>query len=174
MPRPLALLLALAVVAVPGCGGTQTVTTTVTVTAPQELASPPEQRLYGHIDSLRRAGDHYELGFDPAWFLSGETANAAAAEDGAVEPGQPVPNDNYALDEGHRVLDYRVPPSTAVTVITRHGNPEQLGATPIRVAELDRILHGTGTVTLFEPLDSGVWVTVRNDTVERIDQQYRP
>ena len=42
--------------------------------------------------------------FDPAWFLSGDTANTAAAEDGAVEPGQPVPNDNYVVEEGHRLL----------------------------------------------------------------------
>ena len=49
--------------------------------------------------------------FDPAWFLSGETANRAAAEDGAVPPGQPVPNDNYRVEEGHRLLTYLVRPA---------------------------------------------------------------
>ena len=27
---------------------------------------------------------------------------------------------------------------------------------------------------LFEPLDSGVWIRVRIDTVKELDQQYRP
>ena len=51
-------------------------------------------REFGHIKSLKRDGDGYRLRFDPAWFTSGVTANEAAAEDGAVELGQPVPNDN--------------------------------------------------------------------------------
>jgi hypothetical protein len=39
---------------------------------------------------------------DPAWFLSGVTANVAAAEDGVVTAGQPVPNDNHVVNESHR------------------------------------------------------------------------
>ena len=37
--------------------------------------------LYGHIESLTRRGDHFELRFDPAWFLSGVTASRAKLED---------------------------------------------------------------------------------------------
>ena len=112
--------------------------------------------------------------FDPEWFLSGETANEAAAEDGAVEPGQPVPNDNYRLEEGHRLLTYLVPDNAHVRVLTRRGDPAQLGATPISVAELGRVLRGTSDVSLFEPLDTGVWIEVEGDTVRSIDQQYQP
>ena len=79
------------------------------------------RRLFGHIESLRAEGDHYELRFDPAWFLSGETANRAAAEDGAVAPGEPVPNDNYVVEEGHRVLTFLVQPTAHVTVLVRNG-----------------------------------------------------
>lgn len=39
-------------------------------------------RIFGHISSLTRKGDQYEMRFDPAWFTSGVTANTAAAEDG--------------------------------------------------------------------------------------------
>jgi hypothetical protein len=72
------------------------VTETVTVpgTAKTGLGPPREQVQFGHIDSLSRKGDHFELRFDPALFLSGEAASRAAAEDGVVEPGQPVPNDH--------------------------------------------------------------------------------
>ena len=170
------IAVALAAVVASGCGSTKTVTRTVTTagTAKTGLAPPRERVEFGHIRSLVRSGDHYRLRFDPAWFLSGETANSAAAEDGAVDPGQPVPNDNYVVEEGHRLLTYLVPGDARVTVLTRRGDPAQLGATPISVAELALILRGRSHVELFEPLDSGVWITVDVDSVRAIDQQYRP
>jgi hypothetical protein len=137
-------------------------------------ASPCGDRSFGHIRSLTRMGDRYELRFDPAWFTSGITANTAAAEDGVVEPGEPVPNDNYRVEEGHRLLTYLVPDDAHVTVLTRRGDPAQLGATPITVSELAQIVQGKSRIQLFEPLDTGVWITVKVDAVRAIDQQYRP
>jgi hypothetical protein len=173
----LAVALVVAFVAV-SCGGTKTVTETTTVTVPgatKTALEPPRERVeFGHIERLVRKGDHFQLRFDPAWFLSGETANVAAAEDGAVEPGQPVPNDNYVLEEGHRLLTYTVPGDAHVTVLTRRGDPAQLGATSISVAQLAEIVQGTSHLRLFEPLDSGVWIRVDVDAVRAIDQQYRP
>lgn len=172
----LAAVAAAALVAA-GCSSTETVTTTVTVTTTPEKSDlgPPRQRVeFGHIKSLTRKGDHYELRFDPAWFLSGETANVAAAEDGAVEPGQPVPNDNYVLDEGHRLLTYLVPPSAKVTVLTNR--PNGILATPTSVANLAKLASGQTVpgLKLYEPLDSGIWITTDIDRVKQIDQQYRP
>jgi hypothetical protein len=137
------------------------------------VEEPCGDRIFGHIDSLTQQGDHFQMRFDPAWFTSGVTANTAAAEDGAVEPGQPVPNDNYDVEEGHRLLTYVVPAATPVTVLTR-GGPGPLGATPITVSELERIVNGGKHRPLFEPLESGVWIRVHVDTVCALDQQYRP
>jgi hypothetical protein len=131
-------------------------------------------RIFGHISSLTPAGDKYEMRFDPAWFTSGVTANKAAEEDGAVEPGEPVPNDNYVVDESHRLLTYLVPTDAPVTVLTRQGDPANFGATPVTVAELAELVKGGKPVDLFEPLDSGVWIRVHVDTVCALDQQYRP
>jgi hypothetical protein len=131
-------------------------------------------RTFGHIASLSKKGADYELRFDPAWFTSGVTANTAAAEDGVVAPGEPVPNDNYRVEEGHRLLTYLVPPSTPVTVLTREGDPTSFGATPISVAELAELVEGKRPVELFEPLDSGVWARYQVDTVCALDQQYQP
>ena len=61
-----------------------------------------------------------------------------------------------------------------MTVLTNRGDPAQIGATPITVAELARIVAGTSRMELFEPLQTGVWITIDADTVEAIDQQYRP
>ena len=137
------------------------------------IEQPCGDRMFGHIEALTRQGDHFTMRFDPAWFTSGVTANTAAAEDGAVEPGEPVPNDNYVVEEGHRLLTYIVPTTAPVTVLTRDG-PGPLGATPITVSELERIVNGGKHRELFEPLDSGIWIRVHIDTACSIDQQYRP
>ena len=137
-------------------------------------ATPCGDREYGHISSLKRDGHAYRLRFDPAWFTSGVTANEAAAEDGAVEPGEPVPNDNYVVDEGHRLLTYLVPADAHVTVLTRHGDPASFGATPISVDELAELVDGQKPVDLFEPLDTGVWIRFDVDTVCSVEQQYVP
>ncbi len=137
-------------------------------------AQPCGDRVFGHIRSLVRKGDHYELQFDPAWFTSGVTANTAAAEDGKVEPGQPVPNDNYVVDESDRTLKYLVRPGAHVTVLVN--NDTGILSTPITVSELSEIAR-TGQSSrrkLFEPLESGVWIRYRIDTVCALDQQYRP
>jgi hypothetical protein len=138
------------------------------------VEEPYGDRTFGHIASLTAQGDHFELRFDAAWFTSGETANTAAAEDGAVAPGEPVPNDNYVIEEGDRLLTYVVPADAHVTVLTREGDPANFGATSIPVSELERIVNGGEHRELFEPLDTGVWIRVHVDTVCSLDQQYRP
>ena len=140
----------------------------------ETVAAACGDRSFGHIATLSPDGDGYRMRFDPAWFTSGETANDAAAEDGVVEPGQPVPNDNYRIEEGHRLLTYLVPADTPVTVLTREGDPQSFGATPITVAELAQLVDGEKPVELYEPLDTGVWIRVHIDTVCAIDQQYVP
>ena len=171
-------LVAVTVVAVAaGCGGTKTVTETVTVTTPAETTAetegtPREIVQFGYVKELTQKGDKFELRFDPALLLSGETANVAAAEDGMVEPGEPVPNDNYTVDEGHRLFTYFVPPDARVTVLTRDGG--NLGETPVTVAELAEIVAGTSTIELFEPITTGFWIEYRIDTVQALEQQYKP
>ena len=163
-------MLAIGLVAA-GCGGSKTVTETVTAEAKTCAGPPSELSEFGYIKSLRLEGDDFRMKFDPAWFLSGETANVAAAEDGAVEPGEPVPNDNYRVDEGHRLLTYRVPSTAEVTVLT-----DGPSGTPITVAQLADLVAGENPLDapLFEPLSTGFWIRVHGDTVRSLDQQYQP
>ena len=124
----LAILSAAAVALAAGCGGGDARKVVRTVTVQQKaavartvtvrqkaaaLSATGDQRLYGQVKALERKGDHYELRFDPAFFLSGVTANVAHAEDQhtACRPSAcpPVDNDNYVVDEGHRLLTYLVP-----------------------------------------------------------------
>jgi hypothetical protein len=165
--KRLATILALTAVAA-GCGGTTSVTKTVTVTP---AARSNEIAQFGYVKSLERKGSGYEMRFDPALMLSGETANVAAAEDGAIAAGQPVPNDNYVLDEGHRLLTYQIPANAHVTALTKG-----VAGSPITVAQLAQLVRGENPFgkPLFEPITTGFWIRVDIDTVRSLDQQYHP
>ncbi len=190
----LAILSAAAVALAAGCGsgGAHTVVRTVTVqqkpavakavTVQQQaagLSATGDQRLYGQIKSLEFKGDHYELRFDPTFFLSGVAANVAQAEDQHTpcQPSAcpPVANDNYVVDEGHRLLTYLVPADVQGTVLTTSGSSgAPFPATTITAAQLAQIIAGQSSLKLFEPLSSGVWILVHGDTVRTFAQQYRP
>jgi hypothetical protein len=134
-------------------------------------------RIIGRIRALTRVGDHYELRFDPQWFLSGVTANIAAAQDEHIRcrPSacQPVPNDNYRVDESHRTYVYLLAASLHGTVLTRKGSGP-FPATRIDAAQLADLVAGRSRLKLFEPLSSGVWILVHVDTVRAFAQQYVP
>jgi len=133
-------------------------------------AAPAGQMtLYGHVKTLTRRGGRFEMQFDPAWFTTGVTASRGALQNTGSSD---VPNDNYVVEEGHRLLTYLVPTSARITVLTNNG--QGIAATPINVSELSRIVSGGKHRRLFEPLDSGVWIRVHVDTVRSVDQQYRP
>src|SRR5712691_13259832 len=137
---PIGVLVAIGVaLAAAGCGSPKTVTRTVTVGATQKTGFGPPSELveFGYIKTLKRKGSGYVMRFDPAWLLSGVTANTAAAQDGVVEPGQPVPNDNYTLDEGHRLLTYKVAANAHVTALTK-----DVTGTPITVSQLAQLVGG--------------------------------
>jgi hypothetical protein len=137
---------------------------------PVLYAPPAERVLYGHLKTLTRKGTAYELRVDLAEWLGGMTANRAAAEDGIVAPGEPVPNDYYIVDDDHRLFTYRVPATTPVTVVTRGAR-----STRISVAELAAIVKGRNPRkrALYGPT-LGFWLRVATDTVRSLDQQYQP
>jgi hypothetical protein len=140
-------------------------------------AAPAGQLVYyGHVHSLTASGKRYILRFDPAWLLEGVTAERAAVEDGALAPGEPVPNDNYTRDESHRLLTFLVPRTAKVTVLTNAGT-KGIAPTPVSVAEFAALLAGRNPRhrALFGPVHGwGYWALVRIDTVRSLDAQYHP
>jgi hypothetical protein len=156
-----------------GCGSTKTVTRTVTVngSAKRGAGAPEERWEFGYLKTLTRKDGRYVLQFDPAQFLSGEAANVAAAEDGAVQPGEPVPNDNYVVNESKRKYTYFVAPNAHVTVLKEGPN-----GSPATVAQLAQLVAGENPfdMPLFEPIETGFWILIDIDTVRELDQQYHP
>ena len=152
-------------------GPASTVTVSVPTTVPVTKLgpAPPKHRLeFGHIKSLVRSGAGFEMRFDPAEFTSGVTANDAALQDTGSSD---VPNDNYVVDETHRLYTYLVPADAHVTVLAKG-----VQGTPISVARLARLVKGKNPLghPLFEPLETGFWMLYDVDTVQSLDQQYVP
>ena len=81
-----------------------------------------------------------------------------------------VANDNYVVDEGHRLFTYKVPADA------RDGARRRCRGTAITVAQLAKLVNGGHPLghPLWEPLDTGVWILIEVDTVRSIDQQYVP
>jgi hypothetical protein len=115
-----------------------------------------QQSLFGHISSLTRRGNHYVLRFDPAWLLSGMTANRAALED--TGSGD-VPNDTYTRDETHKLLTFLVPVDAHVTVLTHATCSTRTTAAKLASSATPR---------------RRFWIRVRMDTVRSVDEQYHP
>jgi hypothetical protein len=138
-------------------------------------AAPAGQLVfYGHVKSLTPSGNRYLLRFDPAWLLEGTTAQRAAAADGAIAPGEPVPNDNYTRDESHELLTFLLPRTARVTVLTSGGG---IANTRVGVSEFAQLLKGKNPRhrALFgTPRAWGYWALVRIDTVRSLDAQYHP
>lgn len=143
-------------------------------------AAPAGQSvMYGHIRSLERKRARFEMRFDPAWWLSGVAAERAAVEDKAISPGEPVPNDHYVVEEGHRLLTFVVAARAPVTILT-----SGVSHARITVSELARLVSGKNPRhrPLLAPLpgfgDSfGFWIRVGDrypNPVLSLDQQYRP
>jgi hypothetical protein len=157
-----------------GCGSTTAKTVTVVRTVPLKLGGNADQQLFGHVKSVERTSGGYLLRFDPAWLVTGITANVAAAQQQGTHctPAKcpPVPNDVYDVDESHGLLAYLLPAATRGTVLVGGG----LSTKTIDAGELARIVSGTSSLKLYEPLSSGVWIRVHSDTVRAFAQQYRP
>jgi hypothetical protein len=135
------------------------------------LFSPPRQITeFGYVRSVTPKGSGYLLRFDPALWLEGETANAAAAADGVVKPGEAVPNDYYIRNPDHKLLTYELPADARVTVLVN------LGTTKTSVPRLARLLKSkSGCGTRYQPpCRLGFWLRYSVDTVKSLDQQYQP
>jgi hypothetical protein len=141
------------------------------VSASSSVAKQREVVLYGHVKSLTRKGNRFEVRFDPALWLTGLTARRAALQDtGSTD----VPNDYYIVEEGHRLLTFLVPAGAKVTVLTRQG-VGSIPATAIPVSELAQIVKGRNPQhrQLTEP-KAGFWISTGGDTVSSLEQQYQP
>jgi hypothetical protein len=139
------------------------------------LYSHPRQLVqFGYVASVTQKGREYVLRFDPALWLEGQTANVAAAEDGAVKPGEAVPNGYWIRNSDHKLLTYKLPANARVTILV------QLQTTKVTVTRLARLLTSNvardcaGRYVLRPPCRLGFWLRYATDAAKSLDQQYQP
>lgn len=173
-----ALLLSLALIAA-GCGGgvsenaAPESTQARTSTAPGPLPGPSPAERFGYIRSVSTAGPAATLAFDEAEFLTGDAAQKAAEEDGAVPPGEPVPNDYYIRNRDKTTQTLRIANDATITAkrcqLCRHGRDGQLG--PFLASFMK---EGQTYADAYRGKNTLYWLTIENDEVVAIDEQYVP
>jgi hypothetical protein len=171
-------MLSLALVAA-GCGGRgeekaapePAQTQTATQPAPPPGLSPADH--FGYIRSVSTAGPAATLAFDQAQFLTGDAAQRAAEEDGAVEPGESVPNDYYIRNRDKTTQTLRIANDAQITAkrcqLCRNGRPGQLG--PFLASFMKQ---GQTYADAYRGKNSLYWLTIKNDEVVAVDEQYVP
>jgi hypothetical protein len=135
-------------------------------------AAPGGER-FGYIRSVSAAGPATTLAFDEAEFLTGKEAQQAAEEDGAIEPGQPVPNDYYIRNPDRATKTYPIANDARITAkrcsLCRNGKPGELG--PF----LASFMKGRQTYAQPYRGKNGLyWLTIEDGRVVAVDEQYVP
>jgi hypothetical protein len=142
-------------------------------------------RYFGYIRSAN-ASDR-TIDFDVAEFFYGDSVQQAAEEDGVVQPGEPVSNDHYERNPEQDVETLKLaqdvtltaapPASFLMAAVARGARLKcERGASPMKCTQLPVTPEAFFAATKGIPADFGipVWVTLRDDLVERVDEQYFP
>jgi hypothetical protein len=153
--------------------------TTLPIPTVSPSPSPTASALPAELDDGRHFGFvrsvDAEAGtfvYDLAEFLTGEEANQAAVEDGAIEEGDSVPNDYYIRNQNPRLRTLTLAEDARIQILDwAHCCDEFLDA------ELESFAQGfeeddpTGT---YRGETSPYWVTVEDGVVTQIQEQYLP
>jgi hypothetical protein len=128
---------------------------------------------FGYIRSVDASTEPATLEFDEAEWLSGEEAQEAAEADGAIEPGDPVPNDYYVRNPDKSTRRLEIAPDAAVTAIRcqlcRDGKPGNLEDF---LASFSK--RGQTYADDYRGAESQYWLTIEDGRVLAIDEQYTP
>jgi len=113
---------------------------------------------FGYIDSVSA----YDVEFDIACWFTGDAAVAAASEDGEESP---PPDGYYVRNDGEVLVTPKVNPATPVTWFPDIGDPSTEAT--VSFAEWTSLRDS-------RPDQPGVWLTVENEQIVEIIEQYVP
>jgi len=132
-------------------------------------------RYFGYVRSLDASSKPATMELDFAEFLSGEEANVAAAEDGVIAQGEPVPNDYYIRNEDKAVITIAVANDVRVTHIQcpdscTDGIPGEFDAFATSFDDIGE----KSLMDEYRGAQSQYWITVSDGEIVAIDEQYLP
>ena len=139
-------------------------------TEPPTTAALDDGRHFGYVKGMDASAK--TLVFDLAYFLSGEEANKAAAEDGVIEAGETVDNDYYIRNQNTRLRTVPYASSVKITLV----NWPDCCSNPVDgdVSKFVASFQPSGKDDLYMGPDSQYWLTVQDGTVVQIEEQYLP
>jgi hypothetical protein len=126
-------------------------------------------RHFGYIESIDLETLPGSVVFDLAYFLTGEEANQAAAEDGYETP---VPNDYYISNDNPRLRTLVVSPDVTIRLVDWGHSTGPFSADPRRFQEsfaLDEYPLGP-----YKGKFVPYWLTTKDAVVATIEEQYLP
>jgi hypothetical protein len=178
---PPTILLLLATFALASCGGESSVQQLgPTDSSPSQLTG--DGRYFAYVTSGTQ--EPPTVSVDIAQAFSGDAANEAAAEDGVVGPGEPIPNDHYERNPVKRAETLELAPSSEVTAawpasflmqsVSRSQRLECEATNNCAHIPLSLPVFYTALTGLNGQYGIPAWVTVEDGLVVRIDEQYFP
>ena len=163
-------LVACALLLAAGCGGYGDDSSDASGTT---TTKPATAERFGYIRSVSTAGPTATLAFDEAEFLNGVEAQRAAEEDGAIPPGEPVPNDYYVRNPDKSTKTLRVAADAEITArrcsLCRDGQPGSVDDFLASFME-----EAQTYADPYRGAKSQYWLTIEDGTVVAIDEQYVP
>jgi len=120
------------------------------------------------VVSTRGADDADYLTLDYIQFLTGDEATTAAAEHGDESP---PPNDYYVVNDNPRLREFPVAPGITVRVVANADGAVTPGGYDM---DLDDWLAAITGPDANAYLANFYWVTITDDTITAIEQQYLP
>jgi hypothetical protein len=140
-------------------------------------ATPPlaDGRYFGYVRSIAAAGKPPAIRFDRAEFLTGDAADEAAIEAGAIEAGEEVPNDYFIRNGNDLTVGLSVAGGVEVTAV-RCPTSCREGVAGDFEAFASAFADGGQKSLLddYRGARSQSWLEVSGGEVVRIDEQYLP
>jgi hypothetical protein len=133
-----------------------------------EAPAPVTERVPADVISVRTAGGVHYLTLDYIQFLTGSAAAAAATAHGDESP---PPNDYYIVNDNPRLREFPIRAGITVEVVSNDDGTVDTGGHTIGlndwVARISGSLHDYYTYSFY-------WVTITDNVIVGIEQQYLP
>lgn len=148
-----------------GCGGDDPDASATPPTTTPTSTEPPGDRFadgehFAFVTGFRDDAGTTIVEMDVAEFLTGDAADTAAAEDGVVQPGEPIENDFYIRNPVSDSVALPVPAGAVVLVVDCSGGCETVAG------DLATLRAQATPIPL--------WVTIEGGVVTEVEQQYLP
>lgn len=124
---------------------------------------------FGYIRSV--SADDPNIVIDIAEFLSGKKAQEAAEKAGAVEEGEPVPNDYYISNVNPQLRRLTLQPAATIQIL--NFDTGNLAMEEVDLRTFARIFQHPKESEAGH-LRSGYWVTIVNGEIVGVEEQYVP